>query len=376
MAVRKVVIITNIPTPYRIPLFNEVYRLLQERGVELKVIFGAEGYARRKFRFDPEQCRFPFALLGSAAMTFGDTEKTMFAYGGLMKAVRAEQADRIVVSGFSLATLRLWWRSIWYRQEYIIWSGAIAHPGRNDSLLRRWQRRLVIGRASGYIAYGSLAKAYLVSLGARPARVGIAFNTVDTSFFAEETASLRASLTVGQPFHLTYVGYLSARKNVRRVLEVVKKLKETRADFVLDLIGDGDEKSALEQWVKEEGLETSVVFHGYKQKDELPALLAQSSLFLFQTDFDIWGLVLNEAMAAGLPVICSPRAGAAPDLVEDGVTGYVMDYADTAAVANRVSQLLDQPEVAQRMGRLAAERIRQKFALTDTARAYVETLLA
>lgn len=376
MPVRKILIVTNIPTPYRIPLFNEVFRQLQERGIELKVIFGAEGYARRKFRFDPDQCRFPFAFLGSSSMAFGDSEKTMFSYGGIMKAIRAEKADRIVVSGFSLATLRLWWRSWWTRQPYLIWSGAIAFPGRNDSFLRRLQRRLVVGRAAGCIAYGTLAKQYLVDLGASPERVGISFNTVDTTFFATETAALRSALPPGKPFHLTYVGYLSARKNVRKVLEVIKTLKSSRNDFVLDLVGEGDERQELENWAKTNGLETCVVFHGYKQKEELPAILARSSLFLFQTDFDIWGLVLNEAMAAGLPVICSPRAGAAPDLVEEGVTGHILDYSDTRAVADRVSFLLDHPEVRMRMGQAAADRMRERFSLTDSARAYVETILA
>ncbi|MBL7949625.1 MAG: glycosyltransferase family 4 protein [Bacteroidota bacterium] len=376
MAIRKILIVTNIPTPYRIPLFNEVYRQLKVRGIELKVLFGAEGYARRKFRFQAEQCQFPFAFLGSSSVAFGDSEKTMFSYGGIMKAIRAEQADRVVVSGFSLATMRLWWRSWWTRQEYIIWSGAIAHPGRNDSFLRRLQRRLVVSRASGFLAYGTLAKDYLIGLGARPDRVGLAFNTVDTTFFSEETEGLRKSLTAGPPFHLTYVGYLSARKNVVRVLEVVKKLKESRTDFVLDLVGDGDQREELENWAKNNGLETCVVFHGYKQKENLPAILARSSVFLFQTDFDIWGLVLNEAMAAGLPVICSPHAGAAPDLVVEGETGFIMDYADTIGVANRVSQLLDYPEQARQMGIRAADRIRQRFSLTDSARAYVETLLA
>ena len=179
------------------------------RGIELKVLFGAEGYARRKFRFQAEQCQFPTCFLGFLLGGVWRFRKTMFSYGGIMKAIRAEQADRVVVSGFHSATMRLWWRS--QVDPTGVYHLVRCHraSGSKRLVLRRLQRRLVVSRASGFLAYGTLAKDYLIGLGARPDRVGLAFNTVDTTFFSEETEGLRKSLTAGPPFHLTYVGYLS-----------------------------------------------------------------------------------------------------------------------------------------------------------------------
>lgn len=88
MSIKKVIIVTNVPNPYRIPLFNEIHSQLLQEGIELKVFFGSENYSRRKSRLNLAECSFIYEFLDSAKYDFGDEEKTYFTYKGLIKALK------------------------------------------------------------------------------------------------------------------------------------------------------------------------------------------------------------------------------------------------------------------------------------------------
>lgn len=365
---KKVIIVTNIPNQYRIPLFNEANKQFADAGIKLKVLFGSLGYSRRQNQVDMNDCKFEYDVLHSPKFDLGDNEKTYFTYKGLVKAIKREQPDAIIVGGYSAVTIRLWLRSFFHRTKYIIWSGAIHKKGQNDSWLRIIIRKFLIQRASGFIAYGSKAKEYFESLGAPSQKIFIAINTVDTEFFSNRTKSLKSSLKkTDEKKHLTYVGYLTPRKNVNRLMEVVNELSKSRNDFVLDVLGDGEDRIKLEMYVKENKLSEYVKFHGFIQKENVPEFFSISNCFLFQTDFDIWGLVLNEAMAAGLPCISSTNAGATFDLIEEGVTGFKVDFSDTEYVKKKISLILDNDEKAKQIGENASRYIHQHATIAVSA---------
>jgi glycosyltransferase involved in cell wall biosynthesis len=374
--VKKAVLITNIPNPYRVPLFNELAAQLKEHNWSLTVIFGSRGYSRRRFELNESDRAFHAIFLDSASYQVGsDNEKTTFSYKGLTKAIRNEKPDVIITNGFSPATLRVWLQSFIYPVPFLIWSGAVNAPGRFDSAIRKLQRKLMVNKAAGFIVYGSKAADYLKSLGSGSKPVYTAINTVDTEFFASETTRHRTTKIQDGKFHLTFTGYLVKRKKVENLLSCIALLSQKRNDFVLDILGDGEDRKRLENWCTEHQLNGVVKFHGFIQKEDLPKHLALSVGFLFQTDFDIWGLVLNEAMAAGLPVIASPHAGAAADLIRDGVNGYISDFSDTTATIARIEELLDNRDKAQEMGRNAAAYIQQHAGLRQSASGFVSAIL-
>ncbi len=368
-----VIIVTNIPNPYRVALFNVLHDRLAAGGRRLVVLFGAETYSRRRFVLDPSEIRFTYRILRSRTVHAGDNEKTLFTYGGLMDHVRRLRPVAVITSGFSMATLRLRLSARRTGIPYIIWTGSIAHPGRNDSFLRIRLRRFLVAGAAAFVAYGSRARDYLVSLGADRNRVAIGINTVDTAFFARETERLRQQAAPGPP-RLTVVGYLVPRKRTGRVLEAAARVAKTGRPFVIDIVGDGEDRQALQALALALGLEEHVVFHGFKQRNELPLFLARSSGFLFQTDFDVWGLVLNEAMAAGLPCLASPNAAATGDLVQEGRTGFVVDFNDATAAAERIGWLLDHPDEGRRIGRDAARFIGEAATLGRSADGFLKAL--
>jgi len=372
----KILLVTNIPNPYRLALFNELNRQMKAAGFDLKIIFGSAGYKRRQFKLDLSEAGFSFEVLDSHTLNVGNREKTLVTYRGLGKQLRKEGRCILIVSGFSMATMKIWLRSFFIPTHYLIWSGSVEFPGWYDSALRRFFRKLFVRRASAFIAYGSLAKDYFKKLGAQPDRIFIALNTVDVDFFAEETHKLRASLPSMGKKHLLYVGYLEPRKNVDNLVAIAGKLAARRKDFILDIVGAGSQLEALKERAEALQLTDCIRFHGFRQKEELPGFFARATCFLFQTDFDIWGLVLNEAMAAGLPCISSDKAGATGDLVQEGKNGYVADFSRHDEVIGRIESLLDDPGLAARMGTEASKFIREQASLANSAAGFVKAVKA
>lgn len=369
---KKVIFITNIPNPYRIPLFNEMSRQFGESDMHLKLVFGAEGYKRRMFQLDKSDIGFDFEILEDKAHSFSDDgEKTLFLYRGLLKLLRRDKPDAIIVAGFSSATVQVFFHKLLSGTPFVIFSGSIDIKGRNYSFLRKMNRLLFIKSASAFVAYGNLAKEYLVNAGAPVSKVFVGRNTVDTSFFAEKTSALRKTdSSDDNKMHFTYVGYLVPRKNVQVLLEVIKIVAEKRSDFCVDILGDGISRPDLEKFVNANNLNHVVKFHGFRQKEELPEFFAKSSGFLFQTGFDIWGLVLNEAMAAGLPCLASPNAGATFDLIKEGETGFVVDFDNRESAAQKIGWLIDHKIEAQEMGKRGAIFIRDEVNLVKAAKGF------
>ncbi len=370
---KKVIVVTNIPNPYRIPLFNEMWRLCNDRKIEFKVIFGAQNYARRKFVLDMNDCLFPYEILDSQKINFGNLEKIVFTYKGLLNALAKEKPDCIIINGFSVGTLRLWWRSWFTKTTYIIWSGTVKSRGGKFSFLRILQRKMLRRRASAFVAYGQRAKEYLQELGAASEKIFIARNTVDTRFFSEQTDRERLKLSPDVlRMHFTYVGFIIRKKNLLQLLKAVKILSLQRTDFVLDLIGDGQDKVYFEDYVKANQLEKVVHFAGFVQKSNLPTWLAKSSCFVFPSNYDIWGLVVNEAMAAALPCISSVNSGVTVDLIEDGKNGFAVDFSDPKLVAEKMDWILDNREKAKEFGLNARKTIAEKASIHVSARGLLD----
>ena len=375
---KRILIITNVPNPYRLALFNELNRQLQHAGMELLVVFGAEGYVRRLSGTDMSKATFSYKILNGGVYTSAEnTERTFFGYKGIDPAIKSYQPYRTIVIGFSPATVKLYLRSLFSNFKYIIWAGSIMKKGRNDNLLRTTMRKILMKRSSAFIAYGTLAKHYFLQMGVSDQKVAIAMNTSDPSYFIHETDEIRT--IEGRDYrdgkqHLLYIGYLVRRKNVSKLLDVIHQLAAIRNDFILDIVGDGESKADLERQAAEQNITDYVKFHGFCQKSQLPRFLAKSNVFLFQTDFDVWGLTLNEAMAGALPVLSSINAGATFDLVEEGINGYAVDYNDTKKVVHLLQQLLDNPQQSARMGEEGRRILLEKASLERSAAGFLEAI--
>ena len=162
---------------------------------------------------------------------------------------------------------------------------------------------------------------------------------VDTDLFQPHLASpeMRDRLSQGHPDStlLIYVGRLGAEKEIDRIKPVLEAIPNAR----LALVGDGPNRQALE----EHFADTPTHFVGYLRGEELASAYASADAFIFPSRTETLGLVLLEAMAAGTPVVAA-RSGGIPDIVTDGVNGYLFDPADDEGAIAATKLLLERPE--------------------------------
>jgi glycosyltransferase involved in cell wall biosynthesis len=361
----KVIIVTNIPNQYRVPLFNELNNQLILQGKELLVVFAAKSYQARKSIVDLSECNFNYHILGPSIFSSIEQKRGLFFYSGLIRLLLKEKPKTLIVGGFSISSLKVAFLQFFTAFNFIIWSGTFEAESTKAKPVRLIIRKWLISRANHLIAYSTKAKQYFISLGAEEKKVVNVGNTVDVEFFSSIKRTIDELHKENGIYHLTYVGYLTSRKNVGLLLIVVKELKAYRTDFVLDIIGDGEFRLELEQLAKELEISSFINFHGFMQKKNLPSVLTNSAIFLFQTDFDIWGLVLNEAMAVGIPCLASINAGATEDLIQEGTTGFKVDFNDSISVAKKIDYLLRHPLKMEDVGKNASDFIQLNYSLSS-----------
>jgi glycosyltransferase involved in cell wall biosynthesis len=208
-------------------------------------------------------------------------------------------------------------------------------------------KRRIVGLYSAALVGGTPQRDYLVRLGMTPNAIFLGFDAIDNRFFSEraETARHTADITRHLPDIDGETPYFMAssrfipRKNLHRLLKAYQHYRMiSPAPWRLLLLGDGPERPALAAAVKDLALQ-GVSFCGFRQIDELPAYYAHAGAFVHPALVDQWGLVVNEAMAAGLPVLVSERAGCAQDLVQHGVNGFTFDPENVPELARLLSVL-------------------------------------
>ena len=188
---------------------------------------------------------------------------------------------------------------------------------------------------------------------------------VDNAYFglrADEAAatepSLRAKLNLepGRPIIL-FASKLQPRKHADHLVEAYSSLlKKTTFSPYLVIVGDGEERENIQSRCQALGL-TDVRFAGFQNQSVLPRYFRLADVFVLPSRHEPWGLIVNESMAAGCPVIVSTDVGSGPDLITDGIEGFIYPVGDIPALTHALARVLASPEIAASMGEAARRRI-------------------
>jgi glycosyltransferase involved in cell wall biosynthesis len=221
---------------------------------------------------------------------------------------------------------------------------------------------MIVRLVNGCVSIGSENAKYYEWLGARSDRIffapfSVANNMFDLgSAYADARRTERLSLDIAPDAKVVlFASKLIARKRTEDLLAAMDMVSARHRDAVLLIAGTGPEEPRLRELAA--GRSARIVFAGFRNQSEMPALMAASDIFVLPSEEEPWGLIVNEAMAAGLPVIVSDDVGAAPDLVEGKGTGLVFPARDVAGLADALDTLLGAPHMCREMGSMAKELI-------------------
>lgn len=315
----KVVIVTNIPAPYRIPLFNA---LSTREDIELVVYFMAKSEKNRKWSVSPGEFDFEYRLLSGNSFYSYTVDQAIGVNPDIFQKLHSDSPDTVVVGGYSDLTS---WATIAYAEltdiPIVPWNGSWKGSIKLQMAPVQKLRKLFFQRGNSWIAYGSLAAELMESFGADPERTFEATNTVDVE---QLQASLPSERDHTGTFELLYCGQLIERKNVGTVLDALDGFGPD--ELVFRIVGDGPALDRLN--AKADSCSTPVKFEGYVEREELPTYYADADALVLASWREVWGLVVNESLACGTPAIVSTKCGCAPDLIRSGFNGSTFDPDD------------------------------------------------
>jgi glycosyltransferase involved in cell wall biosynthesis len=238
---------------------------------------------------------------------------------------------------------------------------------------RRWWKESVKKRllsvASSVLVAGRRHVEYVRKLGAPPERIFQGYDAVDNAYFEADAdaarsarAVLRARFGLPERYFLACCRF-EPKKNLSRLIEAyaLYRVGAGPQPWSLVIAGDGSARESLESLADHLGVRGAVFFAGARAYAEMPAFYGLASAFIHASTTEQWGLVVNEAAAAGLPLLVSGRCGCAPELVDPGLSGFLFDPYDPSDIARTMTSVASPDFDRGSMG-CAARRIARDWS--------------
>ena len=347
---KRILFVTNYPSPYRVNFFDEL-----GKNAQVTVLFSDR--IEKKTHRDAQ-----WYVEGSGNFQAVQLKRRVFSQGGKDLCVDVcrwlkKSWDAIVVCGYAGPTVMLAIAYLKARKMpfYMEVDGGLIRP---DSPLKYRFKRSLVSSASWWISSGSHTSEYLCHYGAKSDRI---FLYPFTSLWQreilpylptlEEKQTLRRELGMAEEKILLYVGRLTREKGMEALLHAIPALEKNVGVYFVG----GEPTQAHLEFVRAHGLE-NVHFVPFQKKEPLLRYYRAADLFVLPTHSDVWGLVVNEAMACGLPVITTDRCVAGLELIEPGVNGDLVPVEDVPALSEKIRKIFSGDYRA--MGAAALETIR------------------
>lgn len=344
----KVLFITNVPAPYRVAFFNQL-----GKQCELTVAFeGHESTERnKKWKANMAESFSPVYLKGIR------TAADKFLCPGIVKLLR-QKWDAIILAGYSTPTLIL---AIKYLYGHKIPFGIEADGGfvpAEESKVKYLLKKALISSADYWFSSSRFTTDYLVHYGAKKEKCFLfpfsSLSNDDINCAKTDWSHIKSNK---KPTVL-FVGQIVYRKGYDLLLEVAKRLDDVEFVFA-----GGECESSLD----------NVHFVGFKTKKELAEYYSNADIFVLPTREDIWGLVINEAMSFGLPVITTDRCIAGLELVDEGENGFIVKADSIDALHKKIVLLANDEELRLKMGAKSLEAVKE-YTIENMVDAHIKTL--
>lgn len=362
---KKVLIITNVPAPYRVDLFYHLQTKVPDYEFHILYSSVSEKIGRQWHVDEGKMLNSHF--LKSKVFTFHrryDDKQIILPYG-VERTLLEIKPDIVIGSEYNPTILKAVHWCKHHQIPYISWSDGTRYSERGINNLQKKFRQYVIKRSQAFVGSSTKTMENQQFLGADPKKCFKSLLTVDVEkYFLEKSKRNHSSR------NLLYVGSLIVRKGIDLLLEA---LPATDSDIVLTIVGEGGEKQALMEQVERLHLQERVVWKGFLEGEALKQCYRDADAFVLPTREDCFGLVILEAMCASLPVIASKYADGAYDLLEEGKHGFIVDPYRKEELAGAITQLFEKEEKLCEMQRESYERA-HKFTFDYVAEGIIAAL--
>jgi glycosyltransferase involved in cell wall biosynthesis len=353
----KVLFIHNTAMWYRRPFFKKLSELYDVRLVFTDILVSKDLYGMELAKdiegLDGVNYRVLKNYLGIA---FGVIKEAMGNFDVLVGGSWDSAPELIeTIFYFTIAKLR--------KKPIILYRGDWNWNDKNiKRVLLELLIKMLVKYSNAIVTYGTKSEDYFITLGAHPDHIFKAYNTsiIGSTIANKAVEALRKDLDLKNKKIVLYVGRLEKRKNVDTLIKSFSKLQQELKDGVLLIIGDGECMAAYNALCMKLQLSKDVLFLGMKNNKDLPSYYALCTLFVLPASAEPWGLVLNEAMQFGKPVVATDAVGAAYDLIKNGENGFIVPEKDVDVLYDSMKEIFLDQDLERKMGE-ESKRIIQNF---------------
>ncbi|OAI04484.1 glycosyltransferase family 4 protein [Methylomonas methanica] len=305
------VIVTNVPAPYRVPVWRKV---AQAEGISLSLIFCAPPHIDTVL--DTSDYGFVSYFLTGRYQAM--ERRFMHCDPGVWSLLNQLRPDVVITTGYIPTFLFSFAWAIAHGVPHVVMTDGTAKSELSLSWLHRLVRRIVFKFSSAFIGACDGSRSLFRQYGVLESRIYKSCLCADNERFSIPLSTA--------PKDFIYCGRFVSHKRPIFALQVARETairlgRKTSIDFV----GSGDMEAEMRAYAGNISEYVDCHFLGYATQTELPKLYADAKIFLFPSEWDPWGVVANEACASGLPVIVSPHAGVAGELVADNENGFIRE---------------------------------------------------
>jgi glycosyltransferase involved in cell wall biosynthesis len=363
----RLAIVANTPPPYRVPIFQKLGRI---PGIDLRVIFCSRREPNRLWDLPPLD--FSHVFLKERYVSVG--ERYIHNNLDVIPALRDFAPHVVVTDGFNPTHLYGFLYAWIRRLVHVPMTDGTDVSEQSLSAVHRAVRHFVFARSHAFVSASVGGDRLYQRYGIPVSRCFHSCLCIDNTAF-----SPRKSLEE-KTFDFIFCGRMEPGKSPLFALNVALAVaKKTGRRIRILFVGSGSQEENVKRAAALQPELLDAQFNGFAAQQELPSLYRSARIFLFPTLGDVWGVVANEACAAGLPVIASPQAGVAGELVLDGKNGYVCDL-DIDLWAERAVGLLTQPDLLQSFSECSLSLVTEytfdkaAIGLLDACRAGLEAV--
>ena len=331
----KIALIANIPAPYR----EKVYSLIDSKKfIELNVYYCQRLEKGRKWKL--KNSNYNSFFLNSYTLNFGQ-ETHIHLNLKIFKILKEFKPDVVITNGFALPMVLAFLFSLIYNKKHISFIDGTVLTEKKLSFFHKLLRKFIFKNSDTFIGPSNETKNLYKSYNIDDKKIFKSCLAVDNKKFINQVKSFNR-----KKYDLLFSGQFIDRKCPLFFVEIVKQLSKIRKNLKVVVIGSGPLEKLFIKNLKKTNAE--IHFKGFVDQEDLPLIYSNSKIFVMPTKEDCWGVVANEALASGCPVITTPYAGIANELIIHNVTGYVI-HLDSVEWIKKIDLLLENKKLYKKM---------------------------
>ncbi len=378
----RLAIVTSHPIQYQTPFFSEI---VEKSDIDLIVYFRKKIGIEKSFH----DKGFGLNLQWDVPLLEGYKYEFVKNWADFMTRLNKKKPDAIMLYGwnsFFNIFILLFTSKIFSIPVFLYGENPLSHEFRKRKIVifvKKIWLLFLFSKAKTFLYIGEENKKFYQFYGVPENKLFFTPYAVDNKRFrkahkllSEERNSFRKKLKIGEKnVVIIFVGKLIRKKRPFDLLEAFESLNSINLalSFSLIFVGDGELKFKLEDYTKQKSLK-NVHFVGFQNQTKISSYYATADIFVLPSDIsETWGLVVNEAMCFGLPVVISDMVGCGPDLVHKGENGFVFPVGDKQALALSIKLLLTDSEKRKKFGK-RSEEIIEKYSFGEGIRGLIKAL--